>query len=99
MTPGSLGNAVRRIAKRARLPLTTLHGARHSTASFLLAEGVDLTTVSAILRHSAKSTTLNVYGHSLVGAQAEAVGRLSRRFDGQGNRRETEGPQEDEKSP
>lgn len=75
-SPGAVYDAVHKIAKRAELSLRNLHGIRHSTGSWLIRAGVDVTTVAAILRHSSPSTTLGVYSHELEGAQAEAVERL-----------------------
>jgi integrase len=72
-SPGALYDAVHKIARRATLSLRNLHGIRHSTGSWLVRAGVDVTTVAAILRHSTPSTTLAVYSHELQGAQAEAV--------------------------
>ncbi len=51
---------------------------RHSTGSWLSGPAVDIRNVAAILRHSATSSTLNVYAHEQQGAQAEAVARLER---------------------
>lgn len=76
-SPGSLGNAVRRVAKRAGLELTKLHAARHTTATVLLRQGEDLATVAAVLRHSSSSTTLATYAHEVVGAQRAAVDRAA----------------------
>jgi integrase len=75
-SPGAVYDAVHKIAKRAGLSLRNLHGIRHSTGSWLVRAGVDVTTVAAILRHSTPSTTLAVYSHELEGAQAEAVERV-----------------------
>ena len=73
---GAIYDAVHKIARRASLSLRNQHGIRHSTGSWLVRAGVDVTTVAAILRHSTPSTTLAVYSHELQGAQAEAVERV-----------------------
>lgn len=51
----------------------TLHGLRHTFATWLLSSGVDVGTVSSLLGRSAASTTLNVYGHVIVEKQRDAV--------------------------
>ena len=51
----------------------TLHSLRHTVATWALAGGTDVKTGAAILGHSAASTTLNVYGHTVVGLQAPAI--------------------------
>ncbi len=52
---------------------------RHAAASLLIADGLPITVVSAMLGHALTSTTLNVYAHVLPGADritAEAMERL-----------------------
>ena len=48
---------------------------RHSHASVLLANGVDLATVSARLDHSSVRVTADVYAHALRGRDREAASR------------------------
>lgn len=47
------------------LPLIPLHGLRHTAATLLIANGVDVRTVSGRLGHANTSTTLNIYAHTL----------------------------------
>lgn len=47
------------------LPKITFHGLRHTSATLLIAESVDVRTVSARLGHAQTSTTMNIYAHSL----------------------------------
>ena len=49
--------AVRRLAKRAKVPHVTLHQFRHSCASDLLEEGVGMAEVQRILGHAVLVTT------------------------------------------
>ncbi len=49
-SPGSIGNAVRLIAKRAGLATTRLHALRRTTATVLIRQGEDIATVAAVLR-------------------------------------------------
>ena len=46
-----------------KLPLIHLHDLRHTSATLLLANHVDIETVSHRLGHSKPSITLDVYGH------------------------------------
>lgn len=48
-----------------KLPLIPLHGLRHTSATLLLSENIDISTVSKRLGHAQKSTTMNIYAHSL----------------------------------
>jgi integrase len=58
--------------EKAGLPHTRLHDLRHSCISLLLAEGVPLSTVSALAGHSRVSTTADIYAH-VTEAQFEPV--------------------------
>ena len=42
-----------------------LHDLRHTSASLLLAENVDIETVNRLLGHANASITLDVYGHAM----------------------------------
>ncbi len=62
--------------RNAGLPHRTMHQLRHGCATLLLAQGVDLKTVSSILGHSQISLTANTYAGVLPGLHREALGRL-----------------------
>lgn len=47
------------------LPLIPFHGLRHTAATLLIANGVNIRTVSGRLGHTNTSTTLNIYSHAL----------------------------------
>ncbi len=59
--------------KKHKLKKITLHQLRHTGASLLIAEGVDLQTVSSILGHSRASTTAEIYIHLIDKGQKEAA--------------------------
>ena len=62
---------------RARkLPLVSFHSLRHTHASVLLNAGVDVLTVRRRLGHRKASTTLDVYGHTIEGADKAATKKL-----------------------
>lgn len=63
-----------------RLPMIHLHDLRHTSATLLLSEGVDIRTVANRLGHSQTSTTLNVYAHALPAADERAARVLSERL-------------------
>ena len=48
---------------RKGLPHVSLHGLRHTYASMLHSEGVDMAAMSANLGHSNLTTTANIYTH------------------------------------
>lgn len=62
----------KRICRRAELPAIRVYDLRHTSASLLLGNGVDLKTVSDRLGHANATLVLTTYGHSLPGAQEAA---------------------------
>ncbi len=65
------------IAKKANLPDTLrLYDLRHTTATLLLASGVNVKVVSERLGHASAAMTLDVYAHVLPGMQEEATEKL-----------------------
>ena len=48
------------------------HAFRHTAASMMIANGVDLVNAAAELGHATASTTLNIYAHQVARARAEA---------------------------
>ena len=47
------------------LPDIPLHGLRHTSATLLISQNIDVRTVSNRLGHAQTSTTMNIYSHSL----------------------------------
>ena len=41
-----------------------MHSLRHTNASLLIAQGVDVRTVAGLLGHAQPSTTLDIYSHA-----------------------------------
>ncbi|MFY9710324.1 MAG: tyrosine-type recombinase/integrase [Candidatus Cybelea sp.] len=80
VAPDFATKAFARIRKRAKLKASTLHDLRHTAASWMLADGVDVTTVAHILGHSSPSTTLRIYAHFLPASGARAVATIDERL-------------------
>lgn len=80
LDPRNLTRDFKRHLAIANLPSELrFYDMRHAAASLLLAEGVPITAVSAMLGHALTSTTLNTYAHVLPGSEritAEAMERL-----------------------
>jgi len=76
-SPAYVTRHVAVICSRAGVPRLTFHGLRHSTASILLAEGVDPLTIRGILGHTNVATTAH-YARSEEPARREALERLGR---------------------
>lgn len=61
---------------RAGLPRFRFYDMRHSAASFLLAQGVDLKVIMGVLGHSQISLTANLYAHILPSLKKDIAARM-----------------------
>ena len=76
LKPDSVSVAVSLLCRRLGLPKgASLHTLRHTHGSFLLADGMDLATVSERLGHSSVRVTADIYSHALRGRDQEAARR------------------------
>lgn len=72
--PQTISDWFRKFLNRhPELPKVRLHSLRHTNATLLIGEGVDIRTVSSRLGHAQVSTTLNVYTHALKSRDAAAA--------------------------
>ncbi len=73
----NLDKSIKRIAKEANLnvdyKLVTAHPLRHTFASQLLANGVEISIVSKLLGHSKVSTTYDIYIHLMKDSKKDAI--------------------------
>ncbi|MDR1002078.1 MAG: site-specific integrase [Oscillospiraceae bacterium] len=72
MSPNTPYQKLQKILKRNGLRSVSLHSLRHSNATLLINQGVNIKTVSGRLGHSQTSTTLNIYAHQIKSADAAA---------------------------
>ena len=63
------------------IPFRGIHCFRHTFASLLVNQGVDIVTVSGALGHSEVSTTSNIYCHMLDEARAKVADAVSAALD------------------
>lgn len=63
ITPYAASHKFSEFLKRNSLPHIRLHDLRHSCASLLIAQGVDIKIIQEWLGHSSIATTGNIYGH------------------------------------
>lgn len=80
MHPYSPSKWFHKFLKDNSLPPLVFHGLRHTSASYLIAQGEDVVTVSKRLGHSNTSTTLNVYSHSFKKRDEAAASKMSSLF-------------------
>ncbi len=82
-TPNKVFKKVIRIyneTHEGKLPEITLHGLRHTSATLLISQNVDVKTVSSRLGHSETSTTMDIYAHALQKQDELAAESLSELF-------------------
>lgn len=63
-----------------KLPDIPLHGLRHTSATLLISQNIDVRTVSSRLGHAQTSTTMNIYAHSLKKMDEVAADTLENLF-------------------
>ena len=83
MSPSNFSTHLVRIEKRNGITPVSVHGLRHTFATLLNAEGIDIAQISAELGHSNITTTLNTYMHVFGGATASSRGiadKMNSRF-------------------
>ena len=64
------------------LPLDlNVHSLRHTNASLLISQGVDVRTVASLLGHAQASTTLDIYAHAFDKNKRKAQEKLGKAID------------------
>lgn len=63
------------------LPDIPLHGLRHTSATLLISQNIDVSTVSGRLGHAQTSTTMNIYSHQLKKMDEKAADTLESLFN------------------
>ncbi len=72
MHPDSISSFFYRFKKRNKLFDVNPHAFRHTMASVLISEGINIVSVSKRLGHSKVSTTLDIYSHVIVNIDKES---------------------------
>ena len=75
--PASFNGRLTHFCDRHNLPRIHPHTLRHTCASILLTNGVDVLTVAKMLGHADTSTTLDTYGHAIDEAKRKAAECIS----------------------
>ncbi len=76
--PTNILKKFRQSLKKAGLPRLRFHDLRHTSASMMLNNGVDVLVASRRLGHAKPSITLDVYGHLLPSVQNEVADKMDR---------------------
>ena len=72
MHPSSISKWFVKYVSTIGLPVINFHGLRHTNASLLVAQNVDIAVISARLGHAQISTTLDFYVHPLLSHNRKA---------------------------
>lgn len=77
MVPTTFTFRFKKILKENNLPTTlNVHSLRHTNASLMIAQGVDVRTVASLLGHAQPSTTLDIYAHAFDKNKKKAQERM-----------------------
>jgi integrase len=76
MHPVSYNKWLSHFTESNNLPHLSPHTLRHMSATYLIASGTDIRTVSGKLGHAQTSTTMNVYSHLLKSAEQETASTM-----------------------
>ncbi len=71
--PDSITDWLGRFSKEKKLPHIHPHAFRHTAASMMIANGVDLVTTANELGHANATTTATIYAHQIAVAKAKAA--------------------------
>lgn len=74
--PRTLRSNFRTLCRGIGIDYKSFHSLRHSYASRLLLNGVDVRTAAELLGHADVSMTLNVYSHSDIGEKVKAAKKI-----------------------
>ena len=79
---GVFKDIIHRYNRTATVPLPDipLHGLRHTSATLLISQNIDVRTVSGRLGHAQTSTTMNIYSHQLKKMDEKAADALDDLF-------------------
>ncbi len=80
MYPAALTSWFKHFLQQYDLPSITLHSLRHTNASLLIANGINITTVSKRLGHTNTSVTASIYAHAIKTADEIAADTLQNIF-------------------
>jgi integrase len=73
LRPNTVSSDWDELAARIGMPEITFHSLRHSHASMLISEGVDIVTISKRLGHAKPDITLRVYAHMFTSDDSKAA--------------------------
>ena len=82
MHPDTITDWLNKFSKDKGLPHIHPHAFRHTVASMMIANGIDLVTTANELGHANATTTATIYAHQIAIAQAKAANVRAGIFSG-----------------
>lgn len=76
----NLSRSFHALLDATEIPRQRFHNLRHSAATLMLAQGVDATTIMAVLGHAHIGTTINLYAHVMPQVKRDAADRMEALF-------------------
>lgn len=73
LAPDSITQWLDTFSKKHNLPHIHPHAFRHTVASTMIADGIDLVTAASELGHADATTTAKIYAHQIAEAKAKAA--------------------------
>jgi integrase len=80
MNPSTLAVWFPKFLTKNELPRLTFHGLRHTSATFLIGQGMDIETIAGRLGHSTSATMTNVNSHFLKAKDRQAADMMEETF-------------------
>lgn len=80
LIPSNIRKAFNRLIEKAEVPKIRFHDMRHTHATLLLAQGINVKVISERLGHSNIKITLDTYSHILPSMQQEVAQKLNDLF-------------------
>jgi integrase len=81
VVPNTLNDVLNSICAKYDLPRMKFHDLRHTHATMLLKENVNIKVIQERLGHSRASTTLDIYSHVLPSMQQSVTEKLNKLYD------------------
>lgn len=79
---GTIPRWFREFIRKHKLKEITFHGLRHTNATILINEGINVVSISHMLGHSNTSTTTNIYAHHLESVERKAADKFDNILSG-----------------